>query len=73
MVGSRPAIFLTSLWIQQLAEISRSVVPTKTNNAMACMKEILTLAQSAAPVIPAPILKEAIEVTLKICQLSNVR
>ena len=58
-----------------MPEISRSVtvVPTKTNNAVACVKEVFTLAQSAAPVIPAPILKEAIEVTLMIRRLSNVR
>jgi len=73
MVGSRTGISLTSIWIQQLAENSQSVVPTKTNYAMATVKEVLTLAQSAASVVPVPFLKQAIEVALKIIQLCEVR
>ena len=73
MVGSRPAISLTSLWIQQLSENSQRVVTAKTNYAMATVKEVLTLSQSAASVIPVPFLKEAINVALKIIQLCEVR
>jgi hypothetical protein len=73
MVGSRPAIFLTSMWIQNLFENSQSVVPTKTDYAMATVKEILTLSQSAAGVTPVPFLQEAIGVALKIIQVCEVR
>ena len=57
---------------QQLAENSQGVVPTKTDYAMATVKEVLTMAQSAASVIPVPYLKEAIVVALKIIQLCEV-
>ena len=40
---------------------------------MATVKEVLTLAQSAASVIPVPFLKEAIIVALRIIQLCEVR
>jgi hypothetical protein len=73
MVGSRFAISLTSIWIQRLSENSQSVVPTKTDYAVATVKEVLTLAQSAASVIPVPFLKDAIGVALKIIQLCEVR
>ena len=73
MVGSRPAISLMSIFIQRLSEISQSVVPTKTDYAMATVKEVLTLAQSATSVIPVPFLKEAIGVALKIIQVCEVR
>ena len=73
MVGSRPAISLTSIWIQKLSENSQSAVPTKTDYAMATVKEVLTLAQSAASMIPVPFLKEAIGVALKIIQVCEVR
>ena len=73
MVISRPTISLTSIWFQQLAEISQSAVPTKIDYAMATVKEVLTMAQSAASVIPVPFLKEAIVVALKIIQLCEVR
>ena len=73
MIISRPTISLTSIWFQQLAENSQGVVPTKTDYAMATVKEVLTMAQSAASVIPVPFLKEAIVVALKIIQLCEVR
>ena len=73
MVRSRPAISLTSIQIQKLSENSQSAVPTKTDYAVATVKEVLTLAQSAASVIPVPFLKEAIGVALKIIQLCDVR
>ena len=58
------------IWIQQL---SQNIVPTKADYAMATVKEVLTLAQSAASVIPIPFLKEAIVVALRIIQLCEVR
>ena len=70
MVGSRPAISLTSIWIQNLFENSDSVVPTKTDYTMATVKEVLTLSQSLMPV---PFLQEAIRVALKIIQICEVR
>ena len=73
MVISRRAISLTSIWIQKLSENSQSAVPTKTDYAMATVKEVLTLAQSAASMIPVPFLKEAIGVALKIIQVCEVR
>ena len=73
MVGSRTAISLTSIWIQKLSEDSQSAVPTKTDYALATVKEVLTLAQSAASMIPVPFLKEAIGVALKIIQICQVR
>ena len=73
MVSSRPRISLTSIWIQLLAENSQHVVPTRTDYAMATVKEVLTLSQSAASVIPVPFLQEAIGLALKIIQLCEVR
>ena len=64
---------LTFIWIQRLSKNSQSVVPTKTDYAVATVKEVLTLAQSAASVIPVPFLKETISVALKIIQLCEVR
>ena len=73
MVGSGPAISLTSIWIQILSENSQSAVPTNKDYAISTVKEILTLAQSAASVTPVPFLKEAIGVALKIIQICEVR
>jgi hypothetical protein len=56
-----------------LAENSQSVFPTKTDYAMATVKEVLILSQSAASVVPVPFLQEAIGVALKIIQLCEVR
>ena len=73
MAISRPTISLTSISIQQFAENLHSVVPTKTDYAMVTVKEVLTMARSAASVIPVPFLQEVIEVALKIIQLCKVR
>ena len=54
-------------------ENSQGVVPTKKIYATATVKEVLTMAQSAASVIPVPFLQEAIGVALKIIQLCEVR
>ena len=63
---------MTSICIQILAENSQSLIPTKTDYALATVKEVLTLARSAASVVPVPFLQEAIEVALKIIQLCEV-
>ena len=73
MAGSRSAISLTSIWIQNLPESSQSVVPTKTGYAITTVKEVLSLAQSVASVTPVPFLKEAVGVALKIIQICEVR
>ena len=73
MVCSRSAISLTSIWIQNLPENLQSVVPRKTGYAITTVKEVLTLAQSAALVAPVPFLTEAIGIALKIIQLCEVR
>ena len=68
MIGSRPGNSLTSI-----RKNSQSVVPTKTDYAMATVKELLNLAQSAASLIPVPFLPEAIATALRIIQLCEVR
>ena len=73
MVCSRPAIFLTPILIQNLLKNSQSDAPTKTDYAITTVKEVLTLAQSAASVVPVPFLAEAIGIALKIIQLCEVR
>ena len=73
MVDSLLAISLMPMWIQNLFENSQSVVPTKIDYTMATVKEVLTLSQSAAAVLPIPFLQEAIEVALKIIQVCEVR
>ena len=59
--------------VQKLPENSKSVVPTKTDYSVATVKAVLTLAQSAASVIPVPFLNAAIGVALKIIQVCEVR
>ena len=61
------------MWIQNLVANSQSVGPTKTDYAMATVKEILALLQSAAGVMLVPFLQEAIGVALKIIQVCEVR
>ena len=72
-VGSRPAIPLTDIGIQKLSENSRTAVPTTTDYLTATGKEVLIVLQSAAKVIPVPLLQEAIGVVLKIIQVCEVR
>ena len=59
--------------IQKLSENSQSVVPTKKDYAIATVKEVLTLSQSASAVIPVPFLQEAIGIALVIIQVCEVR
>ena len=58
--------------IQKLPVDSQDIVPTKTEYAITTVKEVLTLSQTAASVIPVPFLNEAIGVALKIIQLCEV-
>ena len=71
MVGSRPAIPLTDIGIQKLSDNSRTAVPT-TDYITATGKEVLIVLQSAAKVIPVPLLQEAIGVALKIIEVCEV-
>ena len=73
MVGSRPAIPLTDIGIQKLSEFARTAVPTTTDYITATGKEVLIVLQSAAEVIPVPLLQEAIAVALKIIEICEVR
>jgi len=61
------------MWIQKLSEKSTMAVPTTKDYAVATVKEVLTLSQSAAGVMPVPFLQEAIGVALKIIQVWEVR
>ena len=55
------------------SENSLNVGPTTTDYAIATVKEVLTLSQTATSVIPIPFLKEAIGIALKIIQICEVR
>ena len=61
------------MWIQKLSETPQTAVPTTKDYAIAVVKEVLTLSQTAAGVTPVPFLREAIGVALKIIQLCEVR
>jgi hypothetical protein len=56
-----------------MTENPRAVVPTTTEYVAATGKEVLTLLQSAAGVMPVPLLQDAIGVALKIIRLCEVR
>lgn len=51
----------------------RVVVPTTTQYVMATGKQALALLQSAARIIPVPLLQEAIGIAMKIIQVCEVR
>ena len=73
MVGSRPAIPLTDIGIQKLSEFARTAVPTTSDYITTTGKEVLMVLQSAAEVIPVPLLRDAIGVALKIIEVCEVR
>ena len=60
------------IWIQESSENSREVIPTTAKYITATGKQALTLLQSAASLIPVPLIKEAIGVALKIIELCEV-
>jgi hypothetical protein len=64
---------LTSIFIQKLSENTRAVVPTTTQYIVATGKQALALLQSAASVIPVPLLQDAIGVAMKIIGICEVR
>ena len=63
---------LTDIWIQTLSESSRTGVSTKLEYTAATGKEVLILLQSAAGVMPVPLLQDAIGVASKVVQLCEV-
>ena len=64
---------LTHIWIQKLSETPREVIPTTMNYITASGKQALMLLQSAAGLIPVPLIQEAIGVALKIINVCEVR
>jgi hypothetical protein len=58
---------------QKSSENSQKVVPTTIKYITASGKQVLTLLQSAAAVIPVPMLKETIGVAVKIIEVCEVR
>ena len=69
---SHPPISLTHIWIQESSDNRREVIPTTTQYIKATGKQALTLLQTAAPFIPVPLIKEAVDVALKIIELCEV-
>jgi len=59
--------------IQKLSENSRAVVPTTKQYIMATGKQALALLQTAARVIPVPLLQDAIGIATKIIEVCEVR
>jgi hypothetical protein len=59
-------------FIQKLFENTLEVVPTKTQYIMASGKQALALLQTAASVIPVPLLQDAIGVAMKIIEVCEV-
>jgi hypothetical protein len=56
-----------------MSENPPEVIPTTINYITASGKQALTLLQSAAALIPVPLIQEAIGVALKIIQVCEVR
>ena len=67
-----PANSLTHIWIQKSYETPQ-VIPSTTKYITATGKQALILLQSAAALIPVPMIQEAIGVALKIIGLCEVR
>jgi len=59
--------------IKKLSENSGTAAPTTRDYIKATGIEVLTVLQSAASVIPVPLLQNAIGVALKIIQICEVR
>ena len=64
---------LMSICIQKLLGNTRAVVPTTTQYFMATGKQALALLQTAAGVIPVPLLQDAIGIAMKIIEVCEVR
>jgi hypothetical protein len=63
---------LTRICIQKLSENTRAVVPTTTQYIVATSKQALGLLQTAASVIPVPLLQEALGIAVKIIEICEV-
>jgi hypothetical protein len=70
---SCPTNSLTNICIQELSENKQSVAPTTAAYITASGKQLLTMLQSAAAVIPVPLLQDAIGVAITIIQVCEVR
>jgi len=64
---------LTNICTQNLTGNPRAVVPTTTQYFMATGKQALALLQTAAGVIPVPLLQDAIGIAMKIIEVCEVR
>ena len=71
-IDSYPPISLTHIWIQESSDNPREVIPTTTQYIKETGKQALTLLQTAAPFIPVPFIKEAVDVALKIIEVCEV-
>ena len=71
-IDSYPPISLTHIWIQESSDNPREVIPTTTQYIKATGKQALTFLQTAAPFIPVPLIKEAVDVALKIIEVCEV-
>ena len=63
------ALYLTHIWIQ---ESSDKAIPTTAQYFIAAGKQTLVALHSAAPFIPVPLIKEAVEVAQKIIEVCEV-
>ena len=71
-INSFPSISLTRICIQESSENPQEIIPSTAKYITATGKQALTLLQSAASLIPVPLIKEAIGVTLKIIEVCEV-
>ena len=71
-IDSYSPISLTHIWIQESSDNPREVIPTTTQYINATGKQTLTLLQTAAPFIPVPLIKEAVDVAFKIIEVCEV-
>ena len=73
-IDSYPPISLTQIWIQESSDNPREpeVIPTTTQYIKETGKQALKLLQTAAPFIPVPFIKEAVDVALKIIEVCEV-
>ena len=65
-------ISLTHIFIQESSDNPREVIPTTTQYIKASGKQALSLLQTATPFIPVPLVKEVVDVALKIIEVCEV-
>ena len=71
-IDSYPPISLTHICNQESSDNPREVIPTTAQYITATGKQALTLLQSAAPFIPVPLIKAAVDIALKIIEVCEV-